>query len=221
MSTRSALTYALAATASLTAAHAFATAHVVNEVVDISGLTIFNVPGNGQSISDPIPTGSPFTVTAGDTVDLTYTFADGYRIRLSDPFIGTSNQERLTAWSLLSGSGTNFSISDITLDLLGVTASPGTLTSLTKVSESGGSGHLGPQFLDDNIIPSGGFIEFTGITASFTVDSLTTDPQVYDGVFLLHRAPQLEILAPIPEPATAALTLLAIAGLSLKRPQQT
>lgn len=198
-------------------ASATAAALVINQEIDISGVTVANVPGNGQSVQGPFVGGSPITVTAGDTIDVTYTFADGYRIRMSDPDFGTSDQERISAWGLLdtSASATNFSVSNISVDLLGVTATPGTTTSFTGTTQSGGSGNLGPIFIADDIIPTGGQIEFSGVTGSFSVDSLTTNPQVYDGVFLFFRSPQLEII--VPEPTTGGIVLLAVAGACLKR----
>ena len=207
---------ASAAVAGIWATPSSAAVHVINQVIDLSSITVGNVPGNGQFVQGPFVGGSPITVTAGDTVDVTYTFADGYRIRMSDPTFGTTDQERISAWALLdtSASATNFTVSGISVDLLGVSASPGTATSFTDTSQSGGSGNLGPIFISDDIVPANGFVEFSGVTGSFTVDSLTTDPQNYDGIFLFLRSPQLEVI--VPEPATGA-TLLALGPFALRR----
>lgn len=158
------------------------------------------------------PLAQSVLVSAGDTVRLVYDFLPGQAIRMTGgdqvQSIWVHNWLDLDLSSPEPGIG-NFS--DISITFQGLT---GNLTKpLFKASDSQPGWIIGGVDLKDHYLGKGDTISFTGVTATFAVDSFTEGPLYFNMPsvwFIAWDGAVTPQFATVPEPAGMALFLIGL-----------
>lgn len=191
----------------------------INHIVDLSGAVVQN-NGFGDYVSKVYDFPPSLQIGSGDAVDMTFNFASGQSVRMSD--FAQGNGSLMTAWMAQDSSidpvnTSIFSIANAYVDLLD--AGGNVIRSVQVGSDSSGESHLGPEV--NNILNAGESLLFSGYHAYFEVVSLQNDPSHYSGPWLYMRADQLQITA-VPEASTYAMMLagLGLVGAMTRRRKQ-
>jgi hypothetical protein len=178
----------------LAASAAPAATVVVNHVYNPASIILGNI--NGELLA------TPFTLEAGDTLDITITFTGG-------ALVTATGEDGLWLLSLTSGPSGTLNTSG-TLEFLG--ASANVVAGPIPLSQSNSFSHVGSFY------PSGLYrldsnpISFTGLRQIITIDSDNIgEPREYFNVALTHFSGTV-VGGVIPEPGTWALL---IAGFGL------
>jgi hypothetical protein len=184
---------------------------VVDTLVDLDSLTIDH-SGGFDYISQIFP--GVQTIGDGDSVSVTFRFANDRALRIEDLPPDETYPEFLTDWLFLS-SGTQgyFRITDIEFDLLGATSAGGAQTHFSLPAVQSGYVHLGPD-INNPLLP-GGSLTFTGIQATFNVDYVPGGANDYSP-WLNIAAERIQVVdASVPDTAsTAFLISLAMLGMA-------
>lgn len=162
-----------------------------------------------------------YTISDGDTVNITYSFANGKAIVVTNSSLGTNWVTPAWPWLYATNTSGNFGISNTTANLNGAifTGGSGT-TTYTSVSETSGAVHLGPyaSFSVDGLTT----LEFSGLSATFTVDYIPQGTGIYNS-WLTNWATALPMQvvnssASVPDTgSTLALFGLGLASLAFVR----
>ncbi len=157
----------------------------INETIDISGFST-----TPSFVSQTFSLSSPVTIASGDQVDMTVNFDPMQRLRIDD----SGFADRLYGW-LNGAAAANFTISNADITLHGFSGSPGTSNTFSLASQSAGTAHIGPSFT--NFLNSGEYVEFSGYTVTYDVDSIAPSPKEFDSIWLVGNQASL---AAVPEP---------------------
>lgn len=151
-------------------------------------------------------------ISAGDTVRLVYDFLPGQSMRMTGGYWGQAFWVETWMdhdWSNPEPGTAAFSnISVAFQGLTGNLAKP-----IFKASDSAPGFIIGALGLQDNYIADGETISFTGVTATFTVDSFTDGPRYYNmpSVWFIswdgYVSPEF---VAVPEPAGMALFMIGL-----------
>jgi hypothetical protein len=165
--------------------------HYITGTVDISGG--YN-DGHAGDLYGPI---NPALVyfDIGDVVNFRYMFANGQKIRLDDTQDGLESSTRITAWigGVVGFEGV-YSVNNWTIDLIGATSGSGNVpTSFSGDDTQGGCCTvIGPEASFD--MPDGDFLEFYGISATFTIVTLPGSLPPYNGVHTQFDADAVSVV---------------------------
>ena len=109
-------------------------------------------------------------IANGDDVTVTFSFSGANRLLVANNTATATSFS--TAWPWLESRGTSgfFTISNISISLLSPNANGGATSSMTFANQTDGSVHLGPR--DNFSLDAYSSLSFTGITATFHVDSI-------------------------------------------------
>lgn len=167
-------------------------------VIDLTGC-----PNNGPGFCIVFADMAPITVGVGDTVDYTIMFSGAQRLAMFDD---GGNNEQFYAWMFIPLVPGFFTISDASVDFLGLSGS--LLAPIMETSETNGLLHIGLTFVGD-FIETGSGISFSGYHVHYTVDALPADPDTYLQNATFAIADRVEVIA-APEPSTLALGLMGV-----------
>ncbi len=148
------------------------------ETIDITGTVDISGGYTGDILGPIVP--SLVNVSVGDVIYFTYTF-DGYqKLQLLDVVDGSSSSVRVSAWlGEAVGTWGDFTVSDWSLELIGATSGSGTVpTSFSGIAQGHCCRHLGTESWLS--LADGDFVEFYGVSTTFTVVSLPTEPTAYN-----------------------------------------
>ena len=175
---------------------------VYAETYDVTGsVDIFG--GYSEDTYGPINP-SEVTFAVGDTVNLFYMFKDGRKLRLVDIEDGSTSYTRTSPWLGFVGTSCgeitecgDFTVSNWSINLIGARSKSGTAPEIFSGTSQGSCcNHLGTDgvfYLDD-----GDYIEFSGISTSFTIDSLPADPNTYNAIRTRFFADEMTVVTPTP-----------------------
>lgn len=173
---------------------------VYAETYDVTGsVDIFG--GYSEDTYGPINP-SEVTFAVGDTVNLFYMFKDGRKLRLVDVEDGSSSVARASAWLGFVGTPCgeitecgDFTVSNWSINLIDARSKSGSAPeSFSGLSQGSCCNHLGT---DGNFnLGDGDFIEFSGISTSFTIDSLPADPNTYNAIRTRFFADEIIVVTP-------------------------
>jgi hypothetical protein len=191
----------------------------IDTTVDLTTAEYFRNPNTPFAVSGIYPLVSPVSISAGDNVTMTVSFANGAALSIRSG----GGDQILTGWLIqdfyLSVPGTsNYTISNASLILLDQYGSP--VLSLSDSVQSDGNAQLGPTF-QGAYIPLGETLTFSSYRATYVVDALQGQ-QFYAGPFLQFAdlngglVSRVEA-APVPAPATFWLMFGGLGGLALAR----
>jgi hypothetical protein len=186
----------------------------IQQDVNLATTTITLGPPN--QINQYFSGSTPRTISNGDSVSLTYNFLNG-RLTMADLVSIPNTAENAFMWlGLQSGTSGTFNISSIQITFLDAVATGGAQSQFVLASQSSGSAHLGPAL--QAFLLSGSSLNFSGIQATYTVDSIPGGTDTYVP-WLILTADQLAV-TPVPEPSTyiaGALLLLPFGAQAVRR----
>lgn len=187
----------------------------ITQDLDLDSLTISS-NNNGNIIQFTNFAATPTAIAEGDEVTVTYNFLNGKKLRFND--LTSLEGYRELIWLFLRTADndySNFTLSDITVELLDPVASPGVPTTYSYDSQSSGRVHLGPNAYI-NVDP-GEFVEFAGVTTTFTVTDLAIGSGEYIP-WLQIQAESIEVVSPVaavPEATSILAWTMALGGIGL------
>ena len=165
--------------------------HYITGTVDISGG--YNDGHAGDMYGSINPSLVYFDI--GDVVHFRYMFANGQKIRLSDTPDDTASWASVTAWigGVVGFEGV-YTVDDWTIDLVGATSGSGNApTSFSDDEPQGGCCRaVGPEALFQ--LWDGDFIEFYGVSATFTITALPGSLPPYNGVLTRYSADNISVM---------------------------
>lgn len=178
-----------------------------------AGVVNVNLSYNLASLGNPdFSASSPVTIANGDTVTLNVTFANNKALTVYD----SGSSESVFLWLTGNDNNSIFTINNIDLQFQGFSSTGGAGSHYTKPTESSGQAHIGATFFD--FLTAGQSVTFSGYSLSFTVGNIQKSPYTYNGVWIITGGRNtVGDAQQLPEPATLALTGLALAGLGAVR----
>lgn len=142
----------------------------VNQTVDLNAFISAN---NDLHFSDA----PRVTIANGDDVTVTFNFSANQRLTLTNSTNAAVSYATGWPWLESWGAAGQFNISNISITLIAPTVFGSGDTSLSLAGQTDGKVHLGP--LDYFNLGANSTISFSGITATYHVDSVPGDENVY------------------------------------------
>jgi PEP-CTERM motif len=181
----------------------------INQTVDIS-----SCHNNLNSCNVQTSLGGNQSIAVGDVVNATIDFLGTQQLSMFDDG-PTASTENFMGWLALGPGGTAGSFTVVNASMTLTDLSGSLLSPLTRATETGGTAHLGAQFVGDRIT-TGSSISFSGYQFSFTVNALPANPNIYSRVWTVFSADRFQVettsqLSEVPEPATLSLLGLGLA----------
>lgn len=161
---------------------AYATTLSFETTVDLAIAQYFFNPDSPTGVVNIYPMTDPLSIHTGDSVDMTVRFLNGQSLSMQS----NGGIQFLSGWIAASTSlsplnSSNFTITNATLDFIGAYGE--VVSSFFLTSQSSGSAHIGPLFMD-SYLPKDEVLTFNGYRTTFDVSALQGDQCYYDGVLL-------------------------------------